>query len=385
MTFRSWLLAGLLPVMSFCSSAAIPIPVDLSPLPDTAATAAEDVASPFDAPEGLRPCCAFGYNLKAQAFGIPVPFYQLGNVVEASHLGTHQYNDSLMGASAKLLGLSEETDGILYTDRAGFIDIAHIRDSADMTVWLFTHIWPQLGKAQSLLLGDELAERRILLFPFTPPASPSARYTLATWLSAYLAFQLAAWHETAQWYGFESVPGFSEGVSAYSPEDLYSNLLGTRIAASLILSGHASSRAVYNAAMTQTLPQVLARMGAESATQTRFHFDMLDGQWWDSHQQVPEKFLVLKRNYETGDNRVPTPVPGEPQAAMPLQLPVQVAGYRLSTLGELQLWTGKSMKALPVPDAGYYTWRDFPRLADHARSEDAMQLAKLHSAARAEK
>ncbi|AFJ48496.1 DUF4056 domain-containing protein [Shimwellia blattae] len=376
MVVKPWLLAGLFSVVSFCARASIPIPVDLRPEPDTTVQTAQAVTAPLEAPDGLRPCCAFGYNLKAQAFGIPVPFYQLGNVVEAEHLGEHQYNNSFMGVSAKLLGLSDETDGILYTGRGGFIDIAHVRDSADVTLWLFTHIWPQLGKAQSIILDEELAERRIVLSPFTPPSSPAARYTLAAWLSASLAFQLAAWHETAQWYGFESIPGFPEAVSAYSPEDLYSNLLGTRIAASLILSGHAKSLTLYNVAMTRALPDVLLRMGAETATETRFHFDMLDGQWWDSHKHVPEKFLVLKRNYTTGDNRVPTPVPGQPEASMHLQLPQSVAGYALAELGELQLWPGHAMQSLPEPPQGYYTWRDFPALADYARSEDAAQLAK---------
>ncbi|MBJ3817037.1 DUF4056 domain-containing protein [Shimwellia pseudoproteus] len=377
MTLRSWLLAALVPAVSFGAGAALPVAVDLSPLPGAVA-AVPAVTSPLAPPEGLRPCCAFGYNLQAEAFGIPVPFYQLNNVVEATALGEHQYNDSFLGAGAKLLGVSAERDGILYTIRGGFVDIAHVRDTADMTVWLFSHIWPSLGRAQTLTLDDELAERRIVLPAFTPPASAADRYTLATWLSAYLAFQVAAWHETAQWYGFESVPGFSEGVSAYSPEDLYSNLLGARTAASLILSGHAKSVAIYNVAMTAALPGVLSQLGAVTAPETRFHFDMLDGQWWDSHQNVPEKFLVLKRNYYTGDNRVPTPIPGEPLASLNVQLPHEVLGYALPDLGELQLWPGHSMQALPKPERGYYTWRDFPHLADHARSEDAVQLAKWH-------
>ncbi|PBD34343.1 hypothetical protein CK247_30710, partial [Klebsiella pneumoniae] len=33
--------------------------------------------------------------------------------------------------------------------------------------------------------------------------------------------RIAQWHEIAQWYGFQSVPGFSEEISAFSPEDLW--------------------------------------------------------------------------------------------------------------------------------------------------------------------
>ena len=32
-------------------------------------------------PESLRPCCAFGYDLHVRAVGIPIPVYQIGNVL----------------------------------------------------------------------------------------------------------------------------------------------------------------------------------------------------------------------------------------------------------------------------------------------------------------
>jgi hypothetical protein len=38
------------------------------------------------------------------------------------------------------------------------------------------------------------------------------------------------WHEIAIWYGWANVPMFSERPSAVLPEDMYSNLLGIRIA-----------------------------------------------------------------------------------------------------------------------------------------------------------
>lgn len=45
-------------------------------------------------PQGLRACCAFGYNLQAELWGLPVPFYTIDNIVEADSLGEHHYNDS---------------------------------------------------------------------------------------------------------------------------------------------------------------------------------------------------------------------------------------------------------------------------------------------------
>src|SRR3546814_19176852 len=102
--------------------------------------------------------------------------------------------------------------------------------SSDLNaLFLFSQIWPRLGQHWSLDLGPELADRRIDFDAFDLPDSPADRYTLAAFLAAHLSFQLAAWHEIAQWYGYHTVPGFPERLSAFSPEDLYSNVLGARL------------------------------------------------------------------------------------------------------------------------------------------------------------
>ncbi|WP_262822213.1 DUF4056 domain-containing protein [Escherichia coli] len=183
------------------------------------------------------------------------------------------------------------------------MDTAHVRDTADMTVWIFPNLWPRLGEAFSLNPGrEELVQRRLVFRAFTPPPSSHERYILA----AQLVWQLAAWHEIAQWYGFESVPGFSEEVSAFSPEDLWSNMLGARIAESLILSGHVSDRRMYEVAMGQALQQALVSLGAVTHTGTRARLRQLDGIWWDNQRVLPDKWLLRRRNYDMADVRYPT-------------------------------------------------------------------------------
>lgn len=350
--------------------AALPVALDLATQATSQASSAWPAMPPQPLPKGLRPCCAFGYNLHAELLGMPVPFYQLDNVAYASHLGQHQYNDKMLAGLANLTGLSGENNGILYTARGGFIDTAHVRDTADMTVYIFSQLLPRLGQTFTLDLESELAQRRLAFTAFTPPTDPAERYTLAAWLAAHLAYQVAEWHEIAQWYGFESVPGFSEGVSAFSPEDLYSNLLGARLAVSLILDGQTVSQGVYNAAMGTALSQALMHLGAQPPAMTRFHFDMLDGRWWNSQRRVPEKYLVLHRNFQMGDNRLPTRVPGEQSVPQRLTLPHRWQGITLADLGQLQLWPGASMKQLPPP-ARYYTAEDFSALAASAQQADA--------------
>ncbi|PHM62822.1 DUF4056 domain-containing protein [Xenorhabdus ishibashii] len=328
---------------------------------------------PITPPEGLRACCAFGYNLKAQLWNIPIPFYDIDNIVEAKKLGDHHYNDSVIGASAALLGISNEKVGLLYTHQGGFIDISHVRDTADYTLYLFSQIYAHLGQEWKLTLSNELAARKIHFFAFTPPEDPAGRYTLSAYLAAKLAFQLAAWHEIAQWYGYQSVPGFSEGISAFSPEDLYSNLLGARLALTLILEGHASSIAQFSNSMAKILPIALHELGDYPKSGTKEMFDSVDGLWWNSYQRIPEKFLVLHRNYDIQDNRYPLMPFGKENFAQRLSLPEHYQHFSLDKLAEFQLWPTNEMKNLPVPKQ-YWTVRDFKILAENAQREDEKQL-----------
>ena len=331
------------------------------------------VSEPLSQPDGLRPCCAFGYDLKAELLGIPVPFYQAENVVDADRLGHHVYNNSQLSGITNLMGLSSETLGLLYTRKAGFIDIAHVRDTADNTLFLFSQIWPRLGEEWQLELGTELASRRIQFRAFTPPKSQQQRYILATYLAAELSYQIAVWHEIAQWYGYQSVFGFSEQVSAFSPEDLYSNMLGAKLSATLILNGRATTLEQYNASMMAALPTALHQLDAATPVATRLQFDYVDGIWWNSKRYLPQKFLLLLRDYETGNEREPMMVPGEDMAALHLTLPTRFANIRLADIAELQMRPGKLMENLPVPKS-YYTVRDFSHLAQYAGKQDAKQL-----------
>lgn len=331
--------------------------------------------APLSPPDGLRPCCAFGYNIRARFLGVPVPFFQLSNVVDPDNTGKHHYNDSWKSTLTTLTGMDSEHDGIIYTRRGGFIDLAHVRDTADNTLWLFSQIWPALGRATTIKMSDELGQRIIRLRHFSPPESTLARYNLSVNLAAYLAFQLAAWHEVAQWYGFESVPGYPETVSAFSPEDLYSNLLGARMATDILNSGGAYSLPQYQHSMAQMLPQALAQLQAVSPQDTRFHFDMLDGTWWNSHCRLPDKFLVRLRNYSVSHQRLPSR-PADTVPELWLTLPDHFDHRPLSQFARLEIWRGDHMANLPSPSL-IYSDNDFVTLAQQAAKNDRHALAKI--------
>lgn len=359
-------------LLSGCQSRMADVPViraDLSPQTTETAAQAFPVADEVGAPDGLRPCCAFGYDLRVKLGPVPVPFYSIGNVLIAADLGEHVYNDSFWFGVTEVIGLSNENLGLIYSHHGGFIDIAHVRDTADYTYYLFTQIYPHLGDARMLILSDELSSRRIQFRRFTPPQDPAERYTLSVYLAARLAFRLAAWHEIAQWYGYHSVPGFPEEISAFTPEDLYSNLLGARLAITLLLQGHGGSVADFNRGMEGILPQALAQLDAQPAAVTRQMFVSIDGRWWDKRQRVPEKFLVLRRDYSVSDDRLPSQPAQETAAGLRLALPQYYRGWSLADLASFELWRTNNPGNLPVT-ALPFTEADFPALTAHAAAED---------------
>ena len=165
---QRWIFTLLLGVASL-SFGASPKSADI--LPIEKARRVWPVTQELTAPESLRPCCAFGYDLQVRAVGVPIPVYQIGNILTLTTLGHHRYNDSALGAVKNIVGLSEEKSGLIYTRRGGFIDIAHVRDTADNTFYLFTQIYSRLGQDWRLFYSEELGVRRIQLHAFNPPAS----------------------------------------------------------------------------------------------------------------------------------------------------------------------------------------------------------------------
>lgn len=113
------------------------------------------------------------------------------------------------------------------------------------------------------------------------------------------------WHEIATWYGWSVISIFPEEASAFSPEDLYSNLLGIKLAGSLIYQGAVVSEASYNENMQGALQMILPRLGAQPAEVGQRAARAVDGQWWDARVALPDKRLVLRCNFDSGISSSP--------------------------------------------------------------------------------
>lgn len=263
--------------------------------------------------ENMRPCCAFGTQLHVRVGPVPVPFYFLGNILDPRLVRHHVYDagDSTFSSRS---GKSEvgytEGNGLVYTCRGGFIDVAHVRDYADTALYTITSIARDLETGGEIPLPDEGAKVRIELKPVPAGAiQKQGRWAISIPLGQWVAFQSSVWHEIVTWFGWSTFTLFPEMVSSFSPEDLYSNLLGARIAAAVVSQAGARDEFAYNRNVERWLNLALAYLQATPVPAGEEAMRSVDGLWWDSKKRIPDMSLVLRRNFDIDEQVTPWVVP----------------------------------------------------------------------------
>lgn len=336
-------------------------------------------AQQLKAPVGVRPCCAFGVDLKAQLGSVPVPFFSLENVLSSSEVGTHHYNDGSESVSGSLLGLNEEANGIIFTELGGFIDTAHVRDTADYTYYLFTLNQHYLGRAAHLDLPEELRVRRIRWYEQKKQLSEKEKLDRSAQAAALTAFRLAQWHEIAQWFGMVSVSGFKELASAFSSEDLYSNMLGAKLAKQVLLDNPKLDQTGFSKAMDTAFKQALKDLKAQSKAVTKEKIQQLDGDWWDSSRRLPDKWVVRFRDYHMALKLTPNYSGANHELSLSAtfadQLPIDQwmsVEFRATDNEEAFSSLPKSLSAKSV-----WTPNDYQQISDFARTSDAHSIPPL--------
>ena len=107
----------------------------------------------------LRPCCAFGAELRPELLGIPIPFYEIPNVLGVADLGPHLYDAGIF---------DQQFAGAFRFAAAGFYHgVIRIRGATELDVNL------------SRVLHHELVHAAL------DAAAPT--YTLPAWLNEGLA------------------------------------------------------------------------------------------------------------------------------------------------------------------------------------------------------
>nr|WP_220457469.1 DUF4056 domain-containing protein [Vibrio marinisediminis] len=324
------------------------------------------------APVGVRPCCAFGMDLKAQLGSVPVPFFSIENVLDANGLGAHHYNDGSESVSGSLFGFNDEANGIVFTSKGGFIDTAHVRDTADYTYYLFQLNRQNLGTNTAIELPAELRIRRVQWLENDQQLTEAERIQRSAKSAAFTAYRMAQWHEIAQWFGMVSVSGFKEYASAFSSEDLYSNMLGALLAEAILLEQPDICQEGFSKAMDVSFQQALDQLEVQPQAVARAKMTQLDGKWWDSSRRLPDKWVVLFRDYHLALKLTPH----FPDSTAMLSIDDHFLNQQsIEAWVRLELHAGdqeRSFANLPEPLRSLPVWRaqEFQRLADFAQAWD---------------
>ena len=202
------------------------------------------------------------------------------------------------------------------------------------------------------------------------------------------------WHEIATWYGWSAIPIFPEEASAFSPEDLYSNLLGIKIAGALMYQSLVTSEASYNENMESALRMILERLDAQPAELGRRAAHAVDGQWWDSHAALPSKALVIRRNFEDGtslagwlvqqastsndDEAAIVHACGTPKPVVLGNPETCATGRPFADYAEIEIDVDAALAErgfpFPRPDSRRITQRDFPFVIQRIRAQNAVEF-----------
>jgi hypothetical protein len=239
-------------------------------------------------PRIIRTCCGFGVEIGIAG----VPFAKKTDITSLEIMGSHTY-----------MGHKDERNGNIYTRRGGFLDMGHLRDCADWTAYLYNLIkasQTDLQFTQTELRNEGGAKSLIL----DVPKDFSEKEIIA--LSGKISFDLSLWHEISTWFGASYVPLIPEKYSSFSPEDLYSNLMGVHLGMRAI-----ASDLDYNEAMTLELEKMLDSLEALNTEDETFEAMLkVNEVWYSNEKRYPNKKVILKRYIELESDLSPWLVPG---------------------------------------------------------------------------
>jgi hypothetical protein len=345
----------------------------------------------FDIPHRLRPCCAFGSGLTVRVGYLPITGLRLDNIVEMNDLGRYTYNSGIVSLKNEPSNafITAEKNGLIYTCRGGFLDTAHVRDYADWMVYLVGRIRGLIDSGGTIVLPNEGGDRYVYVGSLRPELIERVgREELAIRLAQWTSIHLAIWHETATWYGWSSWGIFPETASAFSPEDLYSNLVGIMVATELVREGLADNEVQYNAAMNVAMPEILRRLGGAPREVTLAAIRSVDGRWWDSQRPLPDKEVVLRRSFDIGPEILPwkPPMGRSPDARMvrefcngdprplPLRYQTTIDDEQLQYMVRLEVHPdphlSQALVVPPKPDGFWVSQEEFPEIVRRAHLEN---------------
>lgn len=288
----------------------------------------------------------------------------LFKVVSPTELGTHSY--------ARPRG-DEASRGTVYTCRAGFLDLAHVRFTVDWTRYVHDQVRAALraGAERVVIEGMDDTIYEITLDPPESWSDLAGRDREATHDEAALrigqrvAFLLGTWHEILTYSGYKTTGILSEKRSAFTYEDAISHIVGLQVAQAAL----ESTRTSYDLAVTQALDARLHELEIVEVECLYEGIEKARGELWEGNHaleyQVPSN---------ADDGALPFLVEGlsccrhlEPVAfELP---PVDGELARISIQSEPARELGISRRIDDGPPRAHFSQTEFWRILDRIRAE----------------
>jgi len=249
------------------------------------------------------------------------PSDTVGTQFRGPDIGKHSYKGSL-----------SEKIGIVFTCRAGHIDISHLRKTADWTAYLASKTYRHLMENEevfSFKLKDGSTHFVELTYPgnwgdLSEEDKEKNAREISIGLGEYFSYAGNTWHEIITWFGYKSLFPFSDFPSAFSWEDSFSNVLGSYIGAKALRDDKHS----FNEAVTIALDDELKRLDVQPKSVAKKTSAKIKGKWYTGALT----FVSMKKRYfDIGlDDGYITPIIidiDECRGAEPLSFPVPNTGF----------------------------------------------------------
>jgi hypothetical protein len=253
---------------------------------------------------GERVCCSLGAQ----------------SGIDPKNLSGHVYGNQAQYFAQTAGRLGGEPDGYIYTSGAGLVDIGHVRDNADLVFY----VWTQLAvDAQHVVYVNDQA---------AVPTIPADKDQLLG-LAGAIVFINSWAHELKTWGETDLLSDLHTGMktqdfSAFSPEDMSSNIVGIQVATQAIKAGGTTEKA-FSEEVDAFLPAIMVQLGALSPADTdkvlsAVQFDPLGGitnltaKWWMYDHISPGDVFVrlLRRNFDGAPWKSPLAPQTDPPAWM---------------------------------------------------------------------
>lgn len=313
--------------------------------------------SPLPEPTG-RNCCVIGFDVLVP----PLTGGPIQNVQDLTTLKPHKYGE--------VPPIFDRDNGLVYTCRGGVIDTGHVRECADYTAYFAVKAMELsvAGGRVTLARPEFGSTSRTVVFSAASKSYPIDHYIM---IGMRISYEIAIWHEIETW--FQNGAVVPERYSAFSPEDNYSNLLGTYIARDALLDSRA-----YDDAMTAAISRILTALGAVPSGDARAALATVKDRWWDSTKVLPDLRFLLRRHMEPFGTVTPWLLvsPACLAGVTPLSLAVPDRspsdGSLLTDHYELQIVvdvTKIPATVLPDPTRTTITPADFPYIVEQVRAQ----------------